>query len=133
MTRRNADHTEWTPLSETAANKSPVMMNGGRAARSRESAYQRNSATAANTIGIRQAATRTVWLARRLIHRFASPPPSDRINASTGRRTRASEAASNPFLITKAPGSLIPLPRNASRNRNNARDSKRRFEERPNA
>ena len=104
------------------------MTKGGRAARSRESAYQRERAPAAKTTGTSKAAANGVLRERPLIHAFARPPASEGRMARAGMATSASNAASNEFLTMNAPGSLIPLARNASFSRSSARASNARFE-----
>ena len=90
------------------------MIKGGRAARSRESAYQRLAAPAAKTKGVMQAAMMAMNRGHAVIHALARPPPKASSKAAIGSRTRISLADSKEFLTTNAPGSVMPLAKKAS-------------------
>jgi hypothetical protein len=79
----------------------PNTTNGGRAARSSESACHNAAALIANIIGVTPAAERAMFRVRPVIHEFASTPVRDRNRAKIGMRTRPSDAASSEFFTRK--------------------------------
>ncbi len=99
-------------------------MNGGRTARGSEFAYHRAAVPPMNISGAEQMTTRTAVRGRLLIQAFAKAPSRDKNSATTGSRTRASEAASSVFCTRNPPGSFIPLAANASRSHSSTRASK---------
>ncbi len=95
--------------SAIAAVRTPAITNGGRAARSSESAYQRLAAPTINIKGVNHAARRVRLRGHAVIQAFERLPLKDSTNAAIGMRISISDAASNEFLTTNAPGSLMPL------------------------
>src|ERR1051325_9373559 len=93
----------------TPAVTTPTNTNGGRAARSNESAYQRANVPPTNITGVDHAAKTANLRDRATIHMLNRHPMKDITNAAIGPRVSISEAASNEFLTTNAPASLIPL------------------------
>ncbi len=85
------------------------MTNGGRSERCSESAYQRLAAPATKIRGVNPAARTASFRGHFVIHAFERLAPNDSTNAAIGTRTSISDAASNEFLTTNAPGSLMPL------------------------
>src|SRR5215472_14657137 len=100
------------------ASTTPTMTNGGRAERWSKFAYHNAAAPIANVGRAKQAAANTKRLDRSTIHAFAEALMRDRNNATTGMRTRASDAASSVFFTRNAPGSFIPLAANDFRSHN---------------
>src|SRR5215472_17153846 len=107
--------------------RTPANTNGGRAARSSESAYQRANAPATKIKGVNHAAKTAKLRDRAIIHAFKRHPMKDSTNAAIGPRVSTSDAASNEFVTTNAPASLRPLARKGSRSHDVACPSKARF------
>jgi hypothetical protein len=99
----------WAPQSTIPAVRTPAITNGGRAARSKESAYQRAAAPATKKNGANHAAKTANLRGRFIIQAFETLPLKASTRAAIGIRTKISDAASNEFLTTNAPASPIPL------------------------
>ena len=59
--------------------------------------------------GVNHAAKTAKLRDRAMIHAFERLPAKDNTSAAIGTRTSISDAASNEFLTTNAPASLMPL------------------------
>src|SRR5215813_14396970 len=72
--RRRADKIAWALDNATPASATPDSMNGGRAERFSESAYQRASAPATNIIGIMNVTTSTIRRDSIFMNAFMTAP-----------------------------------------------------------
>jgi hypothetical protein len=99
----------WVPQSAIPAIRTPAITNGGRAERSKESAYHRATAPATKKNGVNHAAKTASLRGRFIIQAFETPPLKASTKAAIGIRTSISDAASNEFLTTNAPASPMPL------------------------
>ena len=103
------DQIGWAAHSATPAVRTPVITNGGRAARSKEFACQRAAAPATKEKGVNHAAKTVSLRGHFVIQAFKTPPMKASARAATGIRTNISDAASKEFRTTNAPASPMPL------------------------
>src|SRR5882724_3785854 len=106
---RRGTQIGYAPHRATPASTTPVITNGGRAARSRESACHKAAAPATNINGVSHVAASAVRSDTPLIHAFVTAPINDKNTAKIGMRTSPSDVASSIFLTRTTPGSFIPL------------------------